>query len=304
MKQMNTSLKALASGIGWDCPIQRISATDIIRYRDDGLVTLASSSVRSYMLVLRRFFAFLHDEGWIRRNPAKKVKLPPAKKGRDHLRPDEVGMVLDACWQTEPFVAPILTTFVLGGWRKGELVNLRWRDVDLDQGWAYVLDFEGDDLTEAWSPKTENSRRAVPLHPQVVRALKRVGRVMCVDGRVSPWVFPITDKRKQRRYKDKLGRLQRTYGERRSPGTWMFGDVLGRVLERVEIDRRVTIHGLRRTFAILMPEADAPEAVIQQALGHGAKGVTRGHYLPRRDKLVKRWVDAIEVSIPALDIVG
>jgi hypothetical protein len=31
---------------------------------------------------------------------------------------------------------------MLGGWRKGEIVNLRHEDVDLAAGWAYVLDFE------------------------------------------------------------------------------------------------------------------------------------------------------------------
>lgn len=37
---------------------------------------------------------------------------------------------------------------VLGSFRKGEVVNLRHRDMDLDARWAYVLDFGGDELTE------------------------------------------------------------------------------------------------------------------------------------------------------------
>ena len=40
----------------------------------------------------------------------------------------------------------------------------------------------------------------------------------------------------------------------------------------LQIEHRVTIHGLRRTFAVLMQEAGAPDSIIRQALGHKAKG--------------------------------
>lgn len=300
-KQIGTALNELAEGVGWERPITSITPEEITVYREHGLTTLSSASVRSYMLVVRRFFAYLHEEGWIRRNPTRKVKLPVAKKGRDHLRPEEVGPVLSVFWDKEPQIAPIATALVLGGWRKGEIVNLRYKDVYMEERWAYVLDFEGDELTAEWSPKTESSRRAVPLHPLVVRGLERIERVTCPDGRVSPWVFPVLDTRKRRRFQDQLGRMQPVYGDRRSPSTTFFGDKLRAVLTKAGVTRRVTIHGLRRTFAVLLQEAGAPDAVIRQALGHGARGVTETHYLPRRDETVQKWVNAIQVKLPALD---
>lgn len=298
-KQIGTAINTFLDGFGREQSVTTVTTRDVEQYKQDGLVYLSSSTVRSYMLVLRGLFTYLHDEGWIRRNPAKKVKLPPAKQALDHLRPDEVPIVLEACWQLAPVEAPVITALILGGWRKGEIVNLRRRDVYLNEGWAYVLDFEGDELNAAWSPKTKSSRRAVPLHPVVRYALERVEPVTCPDGSVSPWMFPIMQKRK-RRFHDKLGRLQRGYGDRRSPGTSSFADRLREVLAEVNIKRRVTIHGLRRTFAVLMQEAGAPDSVIRQALGHGSKGVTELHYLPRREKVVKQWVDAIAVSVPSL----
>jgi len=51
---------------------------------------------------------------------------------------------------------------------------------------------------------------------------------------------------------------------------------------------------------VLLQESGAPDSIISQALGHGARGVTDGHYLPRRDQAVMRCVDAISVAIPAL----
>jgi integrase len=58
----------------------------------------------------------------------------------------------------------------------------------------------------------------------------------------------------------------------------------------------VTVHGLRRTFAVLLQDAGAPDSVIRQALGHAQQGVTEQHYLPRRDPVVQGWVDRIELK--------
>jgi integrase len=300
-KQIGTATKALAEQVGWEHPVHLIAPADLLRFREDALAKLAPPTVRSYMLVLRRFFAFLHQEGWIRRNPAHKIRLPAPKGRKDHLRPHEVGPVLDAFWRVCPQIAPIATALVLGGWRKGEIVNLRHEDVDLAEGWAYVMDFEGDEFTEAWNAKTTASVRAVPLHPLVVRALERTARITRPDGWVSPWVFPVLDKRKRERYRDRRGRLNPARGDRRSPGTGFFGTKLREVLKAAKVDRPITIHGLRRTFAVLLQEAGAPDSVIRQALGHGQRGVTELNYLPRRDATVKRWVEAISVSVPALE---
>ena len=299
-KQLRTSVSALAAGIGWDTSVTLLSARHLAQYKADGLQTLSPSTVRSYMVAIRQFTRFMVEEGWIRRDPALKVKLPPARRGRDHLRPEEVGPVLQGFWEHARDYAALVTALVLGGWRKGELVNLRRQDVNLETRWAYVIDFEGDQLASAWSPKTESSRRAVPLHPIVARAFERVEPVAYPDGTLSPWMFPVLDKRKTQRYFDKDGRSNLVRGDRRSPGTVFFGRKLRVVLDLVGIKRRVTIHGLRRTFAVLLQEAGAPDTVIRQALGHGARGVTECHYLPRRDENVQRWVDAIKVTVPAL----
>ena len=300
-KQIATSLSALAAGLGWDRPVQEISPGELVQFKEDGLTVLSRTTVRSYMLVLRRFFNYLHDEGWIRHSPAAKVKLPKATARKDHLRPAEVGPVLDAFWRIAPELGAIPTVIALGGWRKGEVINLRRPDVNLVERWTYVLDFEGDELTEAWSPKTESSVRAVPLHPLVVRALERTKLVIRPDGSQSPWMFPVIDPRKRKRLPERQGWRQPVCGDRRSSGTKFIGSKLRAAMQAAGIERSITLHGLRRTFAVLLQEAGAPDSVIRQALGHGERGVTEFNYLPRRDEMVMRWVDRIAVEIPALE---
>ena len=84
-------------------------------------------------------------------------------------------------------------------------------------------------------------------------------------------------------------------GDRRSPQTTWLGSCLRQALAAAGIERRVTVHGLRRTFAVLLQDAGAPDSVIRQALGHAQQGVTEQHYLPRRDPVVQGWVDRIEL---------
>lgn len=270
---------------------------DIREYLEDGLASRSAATMRSYLIVVRCFFRWLEDEGWVRFNPAQKVKLPRAG-GRlgDYLRPEEVARFLAACRAVCPEFAPIATAIVLGSFRKGEVVSLRRRDLDLERRWALVVEFAGDEATSAWSPKTEGSRRAIPLHPLLVEALAAVPPVELEDGSPSPWLFPVRDARKARRTTDRKGRRQPMRGDRRSPSTTYFGKCLRLALTEAGIDRRVTLHGLRRTFSVLLQDAGAPDSIIRQAMGHAERGVTESHYLPRRNELVQRWVDQIAID--------
>jgi integrase/recombinase XerD len=300
-KQINSAMSALATGVDWDRQVHLIGQQDIENFRDDGLDARASTTIRSYMLVHRRFFRWIHEKGWVRHNPTVGVELPKAEARADCLYPNEVESVLAACWNhLSPTDAEVITALVLTGLRKGELVNQRWQHVDLERRWTYVLPFEGDALASAWSPKTDASKRGVPLHPLVIAARRKVGPILDLKGGESAWVYPVTDSRRKRRLTDKWGRLNPIRGDRRSPQTTYFGKRLRLVLDKVGITRNVTIHGLRRTFAVLLQETGAPDSVISQALGHRQATVTQRHYLPRRDEVVQRWVDSISLDVPVL----
>jgi integrase len=207
-----------------------------------------------------------------------------------------VAPVLAACWQTHPDFAPVATAIVLGSFRKAEVINLRRDQVDLARRWAQVEEFEGDDVAAAWTPKTKSSYRAVPLHPVVIEALTAMEPVKRPDGTLSPWMFPLVSVPRTQEAIDRKGRRLPIIGDRRSIGSPWFGRCLREALAHAGIERKVTIHGLRRTFAVLLQDAGAPDSVIRQAMGHAPRGVTERHYLPRRDPLVQRWVDRIRIE--------
>jgi len=207
-QQLRKALYPLRDGLGPDSGIVEITKDDLEQYLAEGLATRASATMRSYMLVVRCFFNWLEDEGWIRLNPARRIKLPKAKtRYQDCLLPEQVAPVLTAAFQVASDFGPIMMAIVLGSFRKGELVNLRRADVNVRNRWARVTDFAGDEQAEAWSTKTDSSVRAVPLHPLLADALSRVAPIERPDGSASPWMFPVSDPRRRSRFRDKAGRM-------------------------------------------------------------------------------------------------
>ncbi len=106
-------------------------------------------------------------------NPAAKVKRPAvARQEARYLPAADVARLLDAAKELRYYVAVVLMAAT--GLRRGEVCGLLWSDVDLDKGELRVrhtlsrVDRELV-LTE---PKTDRSRRRVPLHTGVVTALK------------------------------------------------------------------------------------------------------------------------------------
>jgi integrase len=85
----------------------------------------------------------------------------------------EVERLLDAARGTR-LARPVLLA-VTTGLRRGELLGLRWQDVDLEAGKLAVR--QSHELTKAGlafkQPKTQKGRRVVTLPPMAIDALRR-----------------------------------------------------------------------------------------------------------------------------------
>jgi integrase len=155
-----------------------------------------------------------------------------ARHGSLRLNPDPdvsvLGRVLDAFRSTEPADHPLAITLALTGLRYGEASALRWSDIREDEALISVV--RGQWKGHVSTTKT-GVVRAVPLVTELAVTL-RGHRAKLVaaqhPGLTEGWVFP-----------DEGGGLLRKNYLRRP---------LERVVKRVGITRRFTIHGFRRTF--------------------------------------------------------
>lgn len=119
---------------------------------------------------------------WLHDNPLRRVAKEQESPGRvRYLSDEERERLLDACRKSNlPELHLIVMLALTTGMRRGEILGLRWPDVDLERC-VIVLN------------KTKNrDRRSVPIVPQVADLLREHGRVRRLDNDM---VFPSPGKK-------------------------------------------------------------------------------------------------------------
>jgi integrase len=125
---------------------------------------------------------------------ADNVKIAVSKRdqrklevGRDIPTAAEVKRLIDAA-ANKPKQRTFLKVAALTGLRSSELLGLRWSDLDLKAGELHVRQ-RADRYGVIGPPKTDSSRRTVPLGPDLVLALKQ-WKLACPKGEAD-LVFPV-----------------------------------------------------------------------------------------------------------------
>ncbi len=96
---------------------------------------LSASAVREVHTVLSGAFKQAVAWGWAGHNPAKLATAPAAgKRGVSPPDPEGVARLLTAAQEQDAELGLFLRLAVVLGARRGELIGLKWRDVDLDAG--------------------------------------------------------------------------------------------------------------------------------------------------------------------------
>jgi integrase len=157
---------------------------------------------------------------------------------------------------------------VHAGLRQGELLALKWEDLDLEAGTLRVrrtLTYAGGKHSLA-EPKTKKSRRTVRLNAGSVTALR--GHLERQMGEM-----------------DRLGPLYR-------PGGLVFANEVGgiinpsnlrnrsfaRLLERAGLPKKTRFHDLRHTCPTLVLSRNVNPKVVSEMLGHANIAITLDTY--------------------------
>jgi integrase len=125
----------------------------------------APKSIRNYVGLLHSIFEHAVKRSWCDRNPVAAVEKPRAVANPDirFLTLDELEAILDATPATPLGRVDrlVFLTAAMTGMRRGEVVALRWQDID----WNARLIRVRRNFTrgEFGTPKSRRSSRAVPL---------------------------------------------------------------------------------------------------------------------------------------------
>ena len=121
------------------------------------------ATINRYTAVLSTTFGYAVKKlRWITENPCRTLSRLKESAGRDRvLNDEEISRLLEACKQSKSSLLYLIVLFALTtGARRGEILNLEWRHIDLERGIAF--------LTE-----TKNGRpRSVALSDPVIAELK------------------------------------------------------------------------------------------------------------------------------------
>jgi integrase len=225
---------------------------------------LSPTSINYQVTVLSAILKAAVAAGRIPRNPAQGIKkLPTGHNREDHMQaldPAQVRAFLDAASDE---LRPFFTTAAMTGLRLGELLALRWDDVDLDgqvitvrRSRRRIRGADGYEFQDG-QPKSKKSRR-VEVSRDVIAVL-----------RMLPSRF-------------QGGRVFERNGKPYDANNLVKRDFT-RALRRAGL-RRIRFHDLRHTYAALLIAAGAHPKYIQAQLGHASITTTLntyGHLLPK-----------------------
>lgn len=160
------------------CSVAAITGQFVATYRDARLKEVSGSTVAKEMTLLSHAFSVaIRDWGFgLHCNPVSRVRKPSDPPARDRVLSDEErGLLLAEVGQCRnPWITRVVFFALETAARRGEILALRWADVDLNTATAKLK------VTKTGQP------RVIPLSPPCVAMLKAMPRSL--DGRV----FPVT----------------------------------------------------------------------------------------------------------------
>jgi integrase len=202
----------------------------------------------------------------ISRNPADAVHAPrPTRREMRFLDTPQVRTMLAAAEGDS--LEALYVAAVFTGLRLGELLGLRWRDLDLE-GRALTVRNTLTRQDGQWilrQPKTVHSRRTIRLAPVVADTLRahyiaEAERLLALGHRLQPDTLVFSDR----------------WGDPVNP--WHVTERAWKPLLRRAGLPEIRFHDIRHTFASMMLSEGARVDVVSKMLGHASPAITLSIY--------------------------
>lgn len=238
--------------------INRITTAMVEQYisdrRERGMNIL---TLRKVLVTLGQIFSYAVRHGYMHHNPLRDAERPKAqgeeaKRKIRILTTDEINSLLKAT--SDKKYRTLFKLAIMSGARQGELLGLKWKDVDWDNNQIQIRRTFNN---QQWfKPKTKTSERRIDLGPQMMKNLKK-WKMACPPNKLN-LIFP-----------NEAGQPLNHNN--------MVNRFFAPALESAEIGV-VRFHDLRHTYASLLIEQGENVKYIQTQLGHSNPTVTLNVY--------------------------
>lgn len=264
--------------------IQNYYAYALSQGRLDGEGGLSARTVEYHHRILAEALGHAVKMGFLMRNAAEATDPPhPERRNMRTMAIEDIPKYLEATQATPYHV--LFYAALYTGMRLGELLGLRWCDVDLDMGCLSVVQalYKRSGICRMTMPKTPSSRRRIALSPSLTLLLREyeaeqrtksilLGKVPA-DGDL---VFSHPD------------------GKPLDPG--VVSHTFAKVLRKAKLPH-IRFHDLRHTHATLLLKVGIHPKIVSERLGHASIGITLdtySHVLPGlQEKAAERFDDLV-----------
>jgi len=223
--------------------LHEIGSLDIEKYERKRREEVSPATVNRELSGLRNMYNRAIEWGIATKNPVKLVKFFHEDEGRlRFLEKEEIKRLYNVC---PGYLRSIVVLAVCTGMRKGEILSLKWPDVDFRRKIITILKTKGQ------------KKREIPIGVGISRLLLKQRK-----HPDNPYVFCYEDGRR-------IGSFKRAFKT---------------ALKRAEIED-FTFHDLRHTFASYLVMSGVDLKTVQEIMGHSSFTTTlRYAHLARNHK--------------------
>jgi integrase len=265
-------------------PVQALTPATVQAFYSDRIdAGIGTRTVQLCRARLSQALALAEREGIITRNVCAIADAPHSRPQPSEIWTAEEARQFLAASESDTY-APVWLLALGTGLRRGELLGLRWQDLDLERPTLSVRQtvvlLGGAPFIQP--PKTIAARRTIKLSSDIV---------------------------------DALARHRHTQVERRlAARSWIEGDLVfctgeGKLLNPNNLYRnfdaivaaarikRISPHGMRHTHATLLLAAGTPIKAVSERLGHSKTSITLDTYAHLLPDMQDRAIDAIDAAL-------
>ena len=221
--------------------VAKINQYHIDKFKIQQLKRVSPITVNVYLRTLRA--AFNHAIRWndIEKNPFKGVEMVRIpERAPLYFKKEEIKQMMKAI--KEDWLKDAISFTLLTGLRRGEMVNLRWEDVNLDSRLIYIE-------SHATFRTKAGKRRAIPLNDDAMKVLRNR-----YPGRECEYVF--------------------THRGNQLHGEWV-SEKFRYYVRKSGLNKKLHFHSLRHTFATWLVKAGVSIYEVQKLLGHSNVTITQ-----------------------------